>query len=61
MTLYLEAEEIERLEFSSHININYKIKLAVAGLQKCVQKLFSEIPTEHDKEIVADFILAGIK
>ncbi len=53
--------EVETLEFSSNPNINQKIKLAVAGLQKGVQKLFLEFPTEHDKEQAADFILASIK
>jgi integrase len=35
--------------------------LAVSGLQKGVQKLFLELPTEYDKEQAADFILASIK
>ena len=53
--------EVETLEFSSNPNINQKIKLAVAGLQKGIQKLFLEFPTEHDKEQAADFILTSIK
>lgn len=52
---------IQTLEFSPDPNINQKIKLVVAGLQKGVQKLFLEFPTEHDKEQAADFILASIK
>lgn len=52
---------VETLEFSSDPTINQKIKSAVTGLQKNVQKMFLEFPTEHDKEQVADFILMSIK
>jgi hypothetical protein len=52
---------IQTLEFSPDHNINHKIKLVVTGLQKGVQKLFLQFPTEHDKEQAADFILASIK
>ncbi len=52
---------VETLEFSSNPTINQKIKSAVTGLQKHVQKLFLEFPTEHDKEQVADFILMSVK
>jgi hypothetical protein len=54
-------KEVETLEFSPNPIINNKIKLAVSGLQKGVQRLVLELPTEHDKELVADFILASMK
>jgi hypothetical protein len=55
------AAVVETLEFSPDASINRRIKLAVSGLQKAVQKLFLEFPTEHDKEQAADFILASTK
>ena len=56
-----ESVVVETLEFSPDANISQKIKLAAAGLQMGVQKLFLELPTEHDKEQEADFILASTK
>jgi integrase len=54
-------KEVETLEFSPNLALNNKIKLAVSGLQKGVQRLFLELPTEHDKELLADFIIDSIK
>jgi site-specific recombinase XerD len=51
----------ETQEFSADPIINDKIKTAAAGLQKCVQNYFLELPTEHDKELVADFIIACVQ
>ena len=48
----------ETQEFSADPIINRKIKTAVAGLQKSIQNYFLEFPTERDKEVVADFMLA---
>jgi hypothetical protein len=56
-----ESAAYETLEFSSNPTLNDKIKFATAGLQKGVQKLILELPTEHDKELAADFIIASIK
>jgi hypothetical protein len=51
---------VETLEFSSNFTFNQKIKSAVTGLQKNVQRLFLEFPTEHDKEQVAGFIIMTV-
>ena len=48
----------ETQEFSADPIINRKIKTAAAGLQKSIQNYFLEFPTERDKEVVADFMLA---
>jgi hypothetical protein len=61
MSIAWNENVVETLEFSPDANINQKIKLAAAGLQKGVQKLLLELPTEHDKEQAADFILASTK
>jgi Phage integrase, N-terminal SAM-like domain len=53
--------DAETQQFSADPTINSKIKLAVAGLQPSIQKLFLEFPSERDKELVGDFILAGMK
>jgi hypothetical protein len=51
----------ETLQFSADPIINNKIKSVVAGFVPSIQKLFLDFPTERDKELVADFIQAGIK
>jgi hypothetical protein len=61
MSIAWNEEAVQTQEFSSDSAINYKIKLAVTGLQKGVQNLFLEFPIEHDKELVADFVLAGVQ
>jgi len=49
----------ETLRFSADPAINDKVKLAVKGLwQPSIQKLFLEFPSDQDKELAADFILA---
>jgi hypothetical protein len=48
----------ETQEFSADPIINRKIKTAAAGLQKSIQNYFLDFPTERDKEVVADFMLA---
>lgn len=46
-------------EFSADSIINTKVKAAITGLkQKCIRDLFLEFPTDRDKELVADFIIA---
>jgi Phage integrase, N-terminal SAM-like domain len=49
---------LETQEFSINPIINQKIKTAVHGLQKSIQNYFIEFPTEKDKELVADFLIA---
>jgi hypothetical protein len=49
---------LETQEFSIDPIINQKIKSAVQGLQKSVQNYFMEFPTERDKELVAEFLIA---
>jgi integrase len=48
----------ETQEFSSNPAINRKVKLAAAGLQRNIQKRFLAFPTEQDKELAADFLIA---
>jgi len=61
MSIAWNEEAAETLEFSSDLTVNNKIKLAVSGLQKSIQRLFLELPTDHDKELVADFIIVCTK
>jgi hypothetical protein len=49
---------LETQEFSIDPIINQKIKSAVQSLQKSVQNYFMEFPTERDKELVAEFLIA---
>jgi site-specific recombinase XerD len=53
--------QAETQEFSVDPSINHKIKIATAGLQKNIMNLFWQFPTDKDKELVADFIIACIK
>ena len=55
------AAALETQEFSSDSEINDKIKLAVAGLQKNVANLFWSFPTDRDKKLVADFLITCIQ
>jgi hypothetical protein len=58
---YEEAEtaaQMETQEFSSDAAINRKVKLAVSGLQASFQRMVSRFPSDKDKELVADFLLA---
>lgn len=49
------------LEFSSNPIINQKVKEATIGLQKYVYKRFVDFPTDNDKRLLADFILAAMR
>jgi integrase-like protein len=52
---------VETQQFSPDPIINNKIKSVVTGLQPSIQQLFMEFPSDRDKELVADFILACIR
>lgn len=56
------TKPVETQQFSANPIINDKIKSALTGLhQPSVQNLFLEFPTDHDKELVADFITDCVK
>jgi Phage integrase, N-terminal SAM-like domain len=57
----INKSDKETQQFSANSAINAKIKRALQGLhQPSIQKLFLEFPTDRDKELVADFILACV-
>jgi integrase len=57
-----ETASAETQQFSADPIIDKKIRTAVAGIKhKHVQNLFLDFPTEHDKELVADYLLTCIK
>jgi hypothetical protein len=41
--------------FSSSQAIDRKVKTAVTGLDTTIQRLFLELPTDEDRELVANF------
>src|SRR3712207_2615205 len=51
----------ETQHFSLDFQVNQKIKAAAAGLQPFIQRYFFEFASDHDKELVADFILSCIR
>jgi hypothetical protein len=52
----------ETQEFSANPVINKKVKKAVSGLQKTIQKYFiRDIINEKDKELAADFLISCVK
>ena len=52
----------ETQEFSVNPVINKKVKIAVSGLKKTIQRYFiRDIINEKDKELVADFIISCVK
>jgi hypothetical protein len=58
----VEKEKNETQEFSANTVINKKVKIAVSGLQKTIQKYFiRDIINEKDKELAADFIISCVK
>jgi integrase len=57
----INTTNVETQNWSADPTINNKIKLAVAGLKNSIQKMILRFPTERDKELVADFMLAGIR
>jgi integrase/recombinase XerD len=55
----LSSPSSSSFSFSDNPAIDRKVKAAVqGGLQANVQRLFSKFPTDEDRELVADFILA---
>jgi hypothetical protein len=56
-----EEEEEETRQFSFDYNVNLKIKTAVAGLRPFVKRYFFEFASDHDKELVADFVLSCVR
>jgi hypothetical protein len=57
-TTWEEKASTETLEFSSNPYINRKLKDALNGLQATIKRMVSRFPTDQDKELVADFLLA---
>jgi integrase len=51
----------ETLEFTADAIINSKIKAIVVGLPRSIANLFLEFPTDHNKEIVANFLDSCVK
>jgi hypothetical protein len=52
---------VKTQEFSAEHLINSKIKAVVTGLPKNISDLFLEFLTDHDKELVADFLDSCLK
>src|SRR5919197_6205323 len=61
MTIAYEPEKEETQQFSTDTVINQKVKQASSGLQGTIQRLFLRLPTEEDKELLADFILDSLQ
>jgi hypothetical protein len=51
----------ETQEFTADPVINSKIKAVVSGLPRSISNLFLEFPTDHNKDLVANFLYSCIK
>ena len=51
----------ETQEFTADPIINSKIKTVVIGLPRSISNLFLEFPTDHNKDLVANFLHSCIK
>jgi hypothetical protein len=54
-------ENNETLEFTADPIINSKIKAIVTGLPRSISNLFLEFPTDHNKDLVANFLDSCVK
>jgi hypothetical protein len=52
---------VETQKFSADPATNNKIKAVVTGLPKSISNLFLEFLTDHDKNLVADFLDSCLK
>jgi hypothetical protein len=58
---FVNGRNNETLEFTADPIINSKIKAIVVGLPRSIANLFLEFPTDHNKEVVANFLDSCIK